>query len=157
MPLLYFAIHLGLDLVDQLTAQRFKFKIHTTLEWLHIATGHQGAVVTPDDAAQHVQGCMGPHELITPLPIKASVHRCAHGGQRASDGVPQLALLTCYLGDGEALHVGVYPTEILWLATATRIKGRAVQDDSAFGGISGDHRRIELLYIAISMTEQLSH
>jgi hypothetical protein len=45
----------------------------------------------------------------------------------------------------------------VWLATATRIKGCAVQDDSAFGGVSGDDRRSELLYIAIGVTEQLSH
>ena len=50
---------------------------------------------------------MGPHELITPLPIKASVHRGAHGGQRTSDGVPQLAILTCDPGDGEGLPAGL--------------------------------------------------
>ena len=105
--MLHFAIHPGLDLVDQLTAQRFKFKVHPTLEWLHIPAGHQGAVVTPDDATQHVQGRMGPHELITPLPIKASVHRGAHGGHRTSDGVPQLAILTCDPGDGEGLPAGL--------------------------------------------------
>src|SRR2546428_755069 len=104
-----------------------------------------------------MQGRMGPHELITPLPIKASVHRCAHGGQRTGDGVPQLAILTCDLGDREALPAGLKPTKIVWLATATGVKGRAVQDDSAFGGVSGDHRGIELLYIAISVTEQLGH
>ena len=60
-------------------AHALELEVHARLPDVHRAAGHRGAVVAPDHAAEDVQGRVGAHQGVAPLPVDLRLHGRAGG------------------------------------------------------------------------------
>ena len=84
-------VHLLLDLVDELAAHPLEFEVHPAAAGLHVPAGDLRAVVAPDDAAQGVQGGVGPHQQEATRPIDVDLDLVTLGRELAVDRLELVA------------------------------------------------------------------
>ena len=66
-----------LDGVDEVARHPLELEVHATRARLHVAAGHQRAVVAPDDAAQGVQRGVGAHQRQPARPVEVDLDEVA--------------------------------------------------------------------------------
>ena len=62
--------------------QRIELEVHPRRTAVPCSRRSRGRATVPDHAAQHVQGGVGPHQGVPPVPVDASVDVVTIGGQR---------------------------------------------------------------------------
>ena len=126
----------GLDRFLEAPGQLGQVKVHASDERLHVAAGHQRAVVAEHDTAQHVQAGVGPHQRGAPLVLDRAPdrgsrrrHRVASAGIRYSSS-PLLHPLDPGLHPAPEQHAVVGR-----LTAAAGVERRAVEHDPVLAGV----------------------
>ena len=128
-------VDLGLDLAHQVAGHGLELEVHAPGPGLHVAAGDEGAVVTPDHAAQGVEGRVGAHQGVATRPLHVHPHEVAGRRQLAVVGRFQLVddLATDPTGrldgPGAAVRSAQDQAAIGRLAAAARVEPGRVQDD----------------------------
>ena len=76
-----------LDRVDEVARHPLELEVHPARSGLHVAAGHERAVVAPDDAAQRMQRGMGPHQREPPRPVEIDPDHVADRRRVAAVGL----------------------------------------------------------------------
>src|SRR6266536_6540973 len=103
------AVYLLFDRTHELAAQPLELEVHPPGPGLHVATGDEGPVSSPDDAAQRVEGRVGSHEHQAARPVQLHLDLVARPGRV---GVAELEPVDDVLtrppgaGDGPSAAVG---------------------------------------------------
>jgi hypothetical protein len=145
-----------LDTGAEALGQRVELEVHPGGQRLHVPAGHGLAPLVPDDPAQHVEGGVGPHQRMPPLPVDDAVHGVADLGQAvgalAAERVPDHAAVP--LAD---VHDG-QPAElpgVVWLPAARRIEGGPVEPDLPLPGVDLGHDGVEFLQVGVPQVQQV--
>ena len=75
-----------LDRADEVAGHPLELEVHPTRARLHVAAGHERAVVAPDDAAQRVQRGVGAHQGKPARPVEVHLDAIAECGRISAIG-----------------------------------------------------------------------
>ena len=116
-------------------------EVHPGGQRLHVAAGHQRAVVAEDDAAQHVQAGVRAHQRGPALVLDRAADRGARRRHRIAVGRDQVQVIAL-AGAGDAgLHAAPQQHALVRrLAAAAGVEGRPVQDDAVLAGLRARRR-----------------
>ena len=66
-----------------------ELEVHAGAQGLHVAAGHRHPPLVPDDTAQDVEGGVGAHEPVAPVPVDLGRHLGARRGHVAVSFIPR--------------------------------------------------------------------
>ena len=126
-----------LDRVDEVARHRLELEVHPARPGFHVAAGHLGTVVAPDDPAQGMQRRVGAHQRQATCPVDIDGQRIADrrrlviGRQLMRD----LAIDLPCAADGPRSAVGRADDQatIRRLAATSRVEDRPVEHDRRRG------------------------
>ena len=153
------------DRVDEVAGHPLELEVHSSRAGLHVPTGHQRAIVPPDDAAERVQGRVRAHQREPPRPVEIDFDSVAD--QRRLDGgielVDDLAARLSGAADlpGSAVRCAQENATIGRLATAARVEDGRVEDDErcgrTFGAFDRDHACLGAAGVCIRVADLQVH
>ena len=123
-----------LDGVDQVARHPLELEVHPARPGLHVAAGHERAVVAPDDAAQRVERGVGAHQRQPARPVEVDPDDVPDRRRVAVARLELMDDLATGLArrpDGPGPPVGgpEQQAAVRRLAAAARIEDRPVEDD----------------------------
>ena len=136
-----------LDRIDEIARHRLELEVHPARPRLHVAPGDEGSVVAPYDAAQGVEGRVGPHQGEAPSPVEVDLESVIDRRRRALGRIELMDDLAAGLArraDGPRPAVGRAEQQaaIRWLAAPARIEDGPVEDhERGLAGLDVAHGR----------------
>ena len=144
-----------LDLFNEVDAHLLEFEVHACGEGSHVAAGYVRAEVAPDDAAEDVEGGVGPHELVAVVPVDLAAHVAARLRSGALDGVPDVAVAPLHRGYGERAGACFERSDVARLAASSGEEGGAVESDEV--AVDRGHAGVELPGIGVVVKDGVRH
>ena len=143
-------VHQLLDGGAEALGQRVELEVHAGRQRLHVAARDGLAPLVPDHAAQHVQGRVGAHQGVAPLPVDLALDLGA-GRKRSLDLVPDEVALLLHSGHRQTTQ----HARVVGLAAAGGIEGGAVERHPTLPHLG--HRGRERSQVGVSQVEELGH
>ena len=147
---------LGVDPLLHHGAERLRqgveLEVHAGRERLHVPAGDRHPPLVPDDAAEDVEGGVGPHQGVPAVPVDGGGDGLARAGQRAVafQGVPDVVAL---LADVDHALAGD-PTGVMGLAAPGGVEDGPVQAHPACLGFDGGHLDVGLPQVGVAQVER---
>src|SRR5262249_18142367 len=105
-------------------------EVHPGQVWLHVAPGDQRAVIAVDDAAQHMQPRVGPHQRAAPFIFDRAANSGSRRRYRVAFRRDQVLLVALAYPDDAGLDAAPQEHAVVRrLAAAARVKRGTVEND----------------------------
>ncbi len=120
-------VEAGLDLPPELDGDPLQLEIHPGRTGLHVASGHLGVEVAPDDRRERMESGMGAHQQVPARPVDLGLDRRSRRGGLTFDDVHRPASSPHGVGDS---YLAARPPDhagVARLAAAARVEDGPVE------------------------------
>src|SRR5690606_2410272 len=143
-----FLVQAPFDLLAELGRDGVEFEVHPRHPFLHVSPGDLGPEVAPHDSRKGMEGGVGAHDVVAPLPVDDSFDRCAGIRQlRRLDYMDQPAVTTDGVDDPNLSAVPTDHAGVTRLTSSPSVEDGPVENDEAVSHL--EHRPFGTVSLAV--------